>query len=520
MHATPRGWHALRLVTAAALVAIVVASLANAPAAAAHYTRAPRLLRPAATPTRSLISRLAVPGGSTSNSKDSAPDAPAVPRGAPWGPLDLGARIALLPGLLGVALFLRFLLPQSSKGELTPLDVQEFATSSSRTPADDLPTGGLQRFFQTATAVITASTLTLNGAMGPAPAIALSDRPSITLTREEETNVKLFRKNTPSVVYITNLATVGRINENDWSLDLTEIPRGSGTGFVWDDEGHIVTNQHVVAGASDLRVTTIDQSAYKAKVLGFDEDKDVAVLQVLEKEAISKFRPVQAGSSKGLLVGQKVLAIGNPFGLDHTLTQGIISGLGRVITSPNGRPITGVIQTDAAINPGNSGGPLLDSAGNVIGMNSAILDPTGQGSNSGVGFAIPIDIVKSVTNQLLQFGRVLRPVIGITIAPDATLQSLNVEGVLVLDVPGGSPADVAGIKPSRRDTQTGRLVLGDIIIAIQGKKVANASDLFSTIDDFLPGETVKVTVLRDDDADIPRRVDISVTLGERGVAVD
>lgn len=380
----------------------------------------------------------------------------------------------------------------------------------------------LQKLGQTTTAVLTASMLTVNGMMPPAMAApsTVVNRPPITLTREEESTVKLFRQNTPSVVYVTNLATVGKINKNDWSLDLTEIPRGSGTGFVWDDKGHIITNQHVIAGASNVRITTIDQEAYPAKVLGFDEDKDIAVLQVLDKEAISKFRPIQLGCSKDLLVGQKVLAIGNPFGLDHTLTQGIISGLGRVITSPSGRPISGVIQTDAAINPGNSGGPLLDSAGNVIGMNSAILDPTGQGSNSGVGFAIPIDIIKSVASQLLTVGRVIRPVLGITVAPDATLQSLSVEGVLVLDVPQGGPADIAGIRGSKRDPDTGRLVLGDIIIQISGKKIAATTDLFTVLDDFLPGDDITITVLRDEDGQVPRKLNIRATLGERSAGTD
>jgi S1-C subfamily serine protease len=374
----------------------------------------------------------------------------------------------------------------------------------------------LQKLGQNTAGVLSASLLAMNGLMPPvAYGVVQEAPPPIVLTAEERSTVKLFKENTPSVVYVTNLATVGTLN-SDFMLNLTEIPRGAGSGFVWDTKGHIVTNYHVIQGASDLKITTIDQSAYRAKVIGFDEDKDVAVLEVTDKEAIGKLRPVKAGTCRGLLVGQTVLAIGNPFGLDHTLTQGIISGLGRVITAENGRPITGVIQTDAAINPGNSGGPLLDSAGNVIGINSAILDPTGQGSSSGVGFAIPIDIVRSVVDQLLQYGRVLRPVLGITIAPDATLQSLREEGVLVLDVPAGSPADLAGLRKSERDEETGRLILGDIIIELEGRKISNSTDLFTAVDDFKPGDKVSLTVIRAQGySDKPTKLKLQVTLGER-----
>ncbi|KAH7436182.1 hypothetical protein KP509_05G006800 [Ceratopteris richardii] len=208
------------------------------------------------------------------------------------------------------------------------------------------------------------------------------------LQGDELATVQLFQENTPSVVYITNLAA----RRDVFTLDITEVPQGSGSGFIWDRDGHIVTNYHVIRGASDLRVTLGDQSMYDAKVIGFDRDKDVAVLQIDAPKSL--LRPIPVGSSADLLVGQKVYAIGNPFGLDHTLTTGVISGLRREISSAStGRPIQDVIQTDAAINPGNSGGPLLDSSGNLIGINTAIYSPSG--ASAGVGFSIPVDTVSS-----------------------------------------------------------------------------------------------------------------------------
>ncbi|KAJ0254089.1 Protease Do-like 1 [Hirschfeldia incana] len=206
------------------------------------------------------------------------------------------------------------------------------------------------------------------------------------LQTDELATVRLFQENTPSVVYITNLA----VRQDAFTLDVLEVPQGSGSGFVWDKQGHIVTNYHVIRGASDLRVTLADQSTYDAKVVGFDQDKDVAVLRIEAPK--DKLRPIPVGVSADLLVGQKVFAIGNPFGLDHTLTTGVISGLRREISSAaTGRPIQDVIQTDAAINPGNSGGPLLDSSGTLIGINTAIYSPSG--ASSGVGFSIPVDTV-------------------------------------------------------------------------------------------------------------------------------
>ncbi|KAJ0558059.1 putative peptidase Do [Helianthus annuus] len=310
------------------------------------------------------------------------------------------------------------------------------------------------------------------------------------LQTDELATVRLFQENTPSVVYITNLAS----RQDAFTLDVLEVPQGSGSGFVWDDKGHIVTNYHVIRGASDLRVTLADQTTYDAKVVGFDQDKDVAVLSIDAPK--DKLRPIPVGVSADLLVGQKVFAIGNPFGLDHTLTTGVISGLRREISSAaTGRPIQDVIQTDAAINPGNSGGPLLDSSGSLIGINTAIYSPSG--ASSGVGFSIPVDTVSGIVDQLVQFGKVTRPILGIKFAPDQSTEQLGVSGVLVLDAPPNGPAGKAGMLSTKRDAY-GRLILGDIITSVNGKKVANGSDLYRILDQCKVGETVTVEVLRGD----------------------
>ncbi|KAG7985608.1 hypothetical protein I3843_03G035100 [Carya illinoinensis] len=302
------------------------------------------------------------------------------------------------------------------------------------------------------------------------------------LQSDELATVRLFQENTPSVVYITNLA----VRQDAFTLDVLEVPQGSGSGFVWDTNGHVVTNYHVIRGASDLKVTLADQTAYDAKVVGFDQDKDVAVLRVDAPK--DKLRPIPIGISADLLVGQKVYAIGNPFGLDHTLTTGVISGLRREISSAaTGRPIQDVIQTDAAINPGNSGGPLLDSSGNLIGINTAIYSPSG--ASSGVGFSIPVDTVGGIVDQLVRFGKVTRPILGIKFAPDQSVEQLGLSGVLVLDAPMNGPAGKAGLQPTKRDPY-GRLILGDIITSVNGKKVTNGSDLYRILDQCKVGDAV------------------------------
>ncbi|GAB4817140.1 hypothetical protein N2152v2_004186 [Parachlorella kessleri] len=323
---------------------------------------------------------------------------------------------------------------------------------------------------------------------------------SAVLTRDEINTINLFQRNTPSVVFITNLA-----NRRDaFTLNEMQVPQGAGSGFVWDRQGHIVTNYHVVKGASELMVTIAGGEEYRAKVIGFDEDKDVAVLR-LKTESEVDLRPVSLGSSSDLQVGQKVFAIGNPFGLDHTLTTGVISGLGREIASgTTGRPIQDVIQTDAAINPGNSGGPLLDSGGSLIGVNTAIYSPSG--ANSGVGFAIPVDIVRSSAEQIITYGKVVRPIVGISFAPDQSVEQLGLSGVLVLDARNGGPADKAGVRGTTRD-EYGRLVLGDIILSVDGSKIKSGSDLYRVLDKKRVGDTLDVEILRGDE-----KVHLGITL--------
>ncbi|KAF6258898.1 trypsin-like cysteine/serine peptidase domain-containing protein [Scenedesmus sp. NREL 46B-D3] len=311
------------------------------------------------------------------------------------------------------------------------------------------------------------------------------------LAADELSTIRVFQANTPSVVNVTNI----RAMQSYYSMNIEQIPAGTGSGFVWDRQGHVVTNFHVIKGASEVKVTLLDQSTYSAKVVGFDPDKDVAVLQLDMPEAKQAgLQPVSLGSSTGLMVGQRVYAIGNPFGLDHTLTQGIISGLGREL-STGLYPIKNVIQTDAAINPGNSGGVLLDSKGNLIGINTAIADPTGKGASAGVGFAIPIDTVKGLVDQILQYGRVMRPSLGVVIAPPQALQRIGEKGVLVLDVTPGSPAARAGLRPTSRNS-AGDLVLGDIIQSVDGNPVSSARDLLEQLDAKRVGDKVVVDVLR------------------------
>eukprot|EP00898_Chlorokybus_atmophyticus_P004581 jgi/Chlat1/5123/Chrsp33S05120 len=334
-------------------------------------------------------------------------------------------------------------------------------------------------------AALTAATVSTSAVQAGGP---LS--PPRILSQDEQATISLFKKNTPSVVFVTNLA----VKRDYYTLDVMEVPQGSGSGFIWDNQGHIVTNYHVIKGASDLRVTLGDTTIFPAQVVGFDEDKDVAVLKIDAPN--SKLRPLPVGTSSDLEVGQRVFAIGNPFGLDHTLTTGVISGLGREISSGNtGRPIQDVIQTDAAINPGNSGGPLLDSGGNLIGINTAIYSPSG--ASNGVGFAIPADTVRGIVEQIVKFGRVTRPVLGISFAPDQAVKQLGVKGVLVLDAPADGPAGKAGILSTKRD-QYGRLVLGDIIVSINGNTIKTGSDLYKILDRCQVGDTIDIEVVRGD----------------------
>jgi len=308
------------------------------------------------------------------------------------------------------------------------------------------------------------------------------------LSGGEKSTIALFRQASPSVV---NITAVG-VQRDLFTLNLYQIPQGTGSGIVWDSRGNVITNFHVIQNADAAQVTLADQSNWKARVVGVAPDKDLAVLRI--DAPANRLQPIPIGTSKDLQVGQSVFAIGNPFGLDQTLTTGVISALNREIESVTRRPIQGVIQSDAAINPGNSGGPLLDSAGRLIGVNTAIYSPSG--ASAGIGFAIPVDTVNRIVPELIRSGKVIRPGLGIQIADEQIAQRLGVSGVLVVDVARGSAASKAGIQPTRRDAD-GRLRLGDIIVAIDGKKVTAPNDLFLLLEKYKIGDTVGVSLLRE-----------------------
>ena len=320
------------------------------------------------------------------------------------------------------------------------------------------------------------------------------------LGNDEQATIDLFETTSPSVVYITTT----NLRRDYFSPNIYKIPRGTGSGFMWDKAGHIVTNYHVIQGADQATVTLWDNSTWEAKVVGTEPDKDLAVLKI--KTTLNRLTPIKVGESSNLRVGQKALAIGNPFGFDQTLTTGIISALGREIESLTRHPIVGVIQTNAAINPGNSGGPLLDSAGRLIGINTAIFSPTG--ANAGIGFAVPVDTINRIVPQLIEHGKVIKPGMGINLAADSFVSNnLKTSGILVLNVLPGSGAEKAGIQATRQ-TANGRTILGDLIKEIDGREVANSTDLFRILDKKSVGDTISVTVERND-----KKMTLKVKLG-------
>jgi S1-C subfamily serine protease len=308
------------------------------------------------------------------------------------------------------------------------------------------------------------------------------------LGEEERRGIEVFRRASASVVYITTTAL-----RRDFFFDIFQIPQGSGTGFFWDREGHIVTNFHVVEGANRFSVTLADRSDWDAELVGVAPEKDLAVLKI--DAPVERLAPLTVGRSTELMVGQKVLAVGNPFGLDQTLTVGVVSALGRELRSPAGRVIRDVIQTDAAINPGNSGGPLLDSSGRLVGVNTAIYSPSG--ASAGIGFAIPVDTVGRLVPQLIQFGRPIEPGIrGLQWLSDRQAAYFGLGNVVVRGVVAGSTADrvgLQGIGVNRR----GRYVLGDMILAVDGRPVESVDGMRDIFESVGVGGTVTLTVERD-----------------------
>jgi S1-C subfamily serine protease len=324
------------------------------------------------------------------------------------------------------------------------------------------------------------------------------------LDPEERHNIQLFKDASRSVAFITT--QVERVDY--WSRNVFEVPAGSGSGFLWDDRGHVVTNFHVVQD-SDSQKVTLGDATYDAKTVGFARDQDLAVLLI--DAPSEKLAPIRLGTSAGLQVGQKVYAIGNPFGLDFTLTTGIVSALGRTIQSVSNATIFDVIQTDAAINPGNSGGPLLDSSGRLVGVNTAIYSPSG--ASAGIGFAVPVDTVSRIVPELIAHGRVVRPVIGVAFDDRlgaAVTRRLGVEGVLIREVYEGTGAAAAGLQGTEVDRR-GRVIPGDVVQEIDGKPVKSTSDLLGRLGSYKPGDTVTLTAWRDGQA---RRVQVKLRAPE------
>jgi len=315
--------------------------------------------------------------------------------------------------------------------------------------------------------------------------------PQTALTEDEQNTIDVVRKSRNSVVFITNIQLV----RDFWYGSEEKMPRGSGSGFVWDERGHIVTNYHVIEDGVEFQVTLPDQQQRQARLVGKDESKDIAVLRL--DGGVTGLTPVVPGSSRDLVVGQKTIAIGNPFGFDTTVTKGIVSALGRKITGAGGVSIRDMIQTDASINPGNSGGPLLDSSGRLIGMNTLIVSPSG--ASSGVGFAVPVDVIAKVVPELIVHGRVIRPGLGVSFLNDATARRAGFEGVVLLEVPAGTPAYAAGLRGLSRD-RYGRRIVNDIITAVDRIPVKSYDDLFAVLEGKKIGDPVTLTVERDEKA--------------------
>jgi S1-C subfamily serine protease len=324
---------------------------------------------------------------------------------------------------------------------------------------------------------------------GPGQAAPASPAAQVTakaqLTEDEQNTIDIVRKTKNSVVFITNLQYV---RDFFYSSD-QPVPQGSGSGFVWDDQGHVVTNFHVIAEGDKFMVSLPNQKQVEAKLIGREPNKDIAVLKLSEN--VSDITPVTIGTSRDLQVGQKVIAIGNPFGFDHTVTKGIVSALGRSMPGAGGVTIREMIQTDASINPGNSGGPLLDSAGELIGMNTMIASPSG--TSSGVGFAVPVDTIRKIVPQIIQFGKVTEPDLGVTFVNDEYARRAGLRGAVILEVPRDSPAYDSGLRGLSRDNR-GRLFVGDIIVGIDETKIASYDDLYNALDGRKIGDTVTLTV--------------------------
>ena len=313
--------------------------------------------------------------------------------------------------------------------------------------------------------------------------------PTVSAAEYEKNNIAVFRKMAPATVFITQKQLVRDI----WSMRQSEVESGTGSGFVWDEKGHIVTNFHVVANGNSFLVTLFDGTALAARFVGGDPNKDVAVLKIDVAKAKVLTPVVLPPSGHKLVVGQTAIAIGNPFGLDHTLTVGVVSALGREMRGYGGVTIRNMVQTDASINPGNSGGPLLDRQGHLLGMNTMIYSKAGQ--SAGIGFAVPTTTLARVVPQIITYGKPRRVGLGISIVPDSLARRSGITGVVISEVIAGGPAARAGLR-GLRNTARGTLV-GDVIVAVAGASVEDYDDLYNALDGREPAQEIEVTLLRD-----------------------
>ncbi len=318
-------------------------------------------------------------------------------------------------------------------------------------------------------------------------------------TDDEANTTEIFRGASPAVVSVTSSA----LRRTMFSRNVLEVPSGTGSGFIWSDDGLVVTNFHVIASADKLTVTLAD-TEFPAEVVGVAPERDLAVLRLTAPP--DDLVELTLGDSAELSVGRKVLAIGNPFGLDTTLTVGIVSALDREIRSPSGRLIRGVIQTDAAINPGHSGGPLLNSLGQLIGVNTAIYSPSG--GSAGIGFAIPVNMVREVVPQLIAYGKILRPILGVELASDQWTRRYGVQGVAIVRVLRGLPAAEAGMQGAR-SVGRGEISLGDVITSIEGQPIRTQDDYLSALEKYKVGDAIEIVTRRGEET-----MTFNVTLSE------
>lgn len=328
-------------------------------------------------------------------------------------------------------------------------------------------------------------------------------------TTEERHTAAIFERARQSVVSVTNIASVRR---SLFSLELEKLAQGAGSGFVWDKEGNIVTNYHVILNATDIKITLPNGKSCPARIVGADPERDIAVLQIPKRMA-GKLQPIPLDSPSTVVVGQNTYAIGHPFGLDQTLTKGIVSGIGRSFQTgtTGGRPMWDIIQTDAAVNQGSSGGPLLDSSGRLIGVNTFIMTPSG--ANAGVAFAIPVKFVAKTVRDILKYGRVRRASLGVSLAPDHIVSQLGIQGALVFSVEEGGTAKRAGVTPLYSKGSYNSH--GDVIVGINGKKVDNTKDVFMQLEDAQIGETVVLRVAPvDEDGKMGNERNVKIKLQE------